>query len=398
MTADVPLAVEPAAPSERLRIAVLANFESVHARTWARYFALRGHDVHAVSFYPPGRPIEGVQLHALRPAPSVGGMRVGGRMAPRRPQWAVRLLTALRFARAGLARTIREIQPDVLQAHYLVEHGFYALAAARFRPLVVTAWGSDVLVAPARSRFDRLIARRVAAGADALTSNNAYMETQLAALGAAPDRIRLVVLGAERYFLERRSESVNLSGGGTAPIVLSTRSLDSPLYNVDVVIRAFAIAQPALPEARLIVAGEGRLRPSLEALAASLELGDVAQFVGQLAPPAFREALSRGHVFVSVPSSDGTSVAVMQAMAAGCFPVLPDIPSQYELVRDGENGFRVPVRDEEALAARLVHALQDAALRRRAAEANLTLVLERGLVETELRKAEALFRELAGRT
>jgi len=398
MSTDVPLAVEPAAPGERLRIAVLANFDSVHARTWVRYFALRGHDVHAISYYPPGRPIEGVQVHALRPSPVAVGAPPGLARARRLPPWAVRLVTALRFGRAGLAATIRQIQPDVLQAHYLIEHGFYALAAARFRPLVVTVWGSDVLLAPERSRIDRLIARRVAAGADALTSNNAYMGTRLVALGARPDRTRLVVLGAERYFLEQREESVNLSGPSAPPTVLSTRSLDSPLYNVDTVIRAFARARRALPDARLMIAGQGRLRPSLEALAASLDLGDAVQFVGHLPPAAFREALSRAHVFVSVPSSDGTSVAVMQAMAAGCFPVLADIPSQYELVTDGENGFRTPVRDEQALAARMIDALRDPALRRQAAEANLALVMKRGLVETELGKAEALFREMAGKS
>ena len=44
--------IEPVAPGERLRIAVLGDFDGVHTRSWLRWFIARGHDVHAISFYP----------------------------------------------------------------------------------------------------------------------------------------------------------------------------------------------------------------------------------------------------------------------------------------------------------------------------------------------------------
>ena len=65
------------------------------------------------------------------------------------PVGFMRLVHAARYARAGLRRVVREIAPDVLHAHYVVEHGFYGLVAG-FHPYVVTAWGSDVLVEPVR--------------------------------------------------------------------------------------------------------------------------------------------------------------------------------------------------------------------------------------------------------
>jgi glycosyltransferase involved in cell wall biosynthesis len=82
-------------------------------------------------------------------------------------------------------------------------------------------------------------------------------------------------------------------------------------------------------------------------------------------------------------------------MAAGCFPVVSDLPTQQEWIEDGVNGLRVPVGDVAALARRLGDALENAALRRDAASRNRRLVEERGLWETYIPQMETLYRRLA---
>jgi len=67
------LDVERVASADRLRIAVLGDFDGVHTRSWLRWFIDRGHDVHAISFYPPAAPLDGVTLHVLKPRASLGG-------------------------------------------------------------------------------------------------------------------------------------------------------------------------------------------------------------------------------------------------------------------------------------------------------------------------------------
>src|SRR5437588_10362306 len=60
--------VERVAPSERLRIAVLGDFDGVHTRSWIRWFIERGHDVHCGSYYALRERIEGATVHVLRKA------------------------------------------------------------------------------------------------------------------------------------------------------------------------------------------------------------------------------------------------------------------------------------------------------------------------------------------
>jgi len=385
-----------------LRICVVGDLDGVHTHRWVRWFAERGHDLHAVSYYEPQRPPPGVTVHALVGGSVSTAVPGGWRPSVRRLAEAAfpslwRLVNGLRYQRRGLRRAIESVEPDVIHAHYVVEHGFYAALAGR-RPLVVTAWGSDVLVAPRRSPLTQAIARYALRRADLVTSNNEYMAQRLVELGAAPGKVALVVLGADAFFLEASEASVNLRPAGeTPPMVISARSLDSRLYNVDVILRAMALVRKRVPGARLLVAGEGRLRAGLERLALRLGLEGAVTFLGHLDREALRDALASSHVYVSVPRSDATAVSTLEAMAVGCFPIVSDLPSQEELVQDGENGFRAPVGDSAALAERIAEALERPDLRRRALEPNRDLVRRKGLLEENMARMEELYRGLAAR-
>jgi len=384
-----------------LRLCVLGDLDSIHTRRWMKPLVTGGHDVHAITYYRPKAAPEGVHLHALDDRPRSIKSTPGA--APSRapstlPPNLLRIVNALRYRRRGLARVIRDVSPDVLHAHYVVEYGFFA-ATAGFHPLVVTAWGSDVLVAARSSPLARLIARYTLRRADLVTSNNEHMTAQLRAMGVSDDRLATIVFGTDAFFLERHADSVNLlpPEAGHPPTIISTRSLDSPLYNVDLVLRAMALLRTRLPDTQLLVAGTGRLRPKLEALARDLGLDQSVRFLGWLDDPALRDAFHRSHVYVSAPNSDATSVATLSAMAAGCFPVLSDLPTQREWVEDGVNGFLVPPGDANALAQRLGDALDNAALRRDAAECNRGIVEARGLWEKNAPVMEDWYRRLAAR-
>jgi glycosyltransferase involved in cell wall biosynthesis len=216
-------------------------------------------------------------------------------------------------------------------------------------------------------------------------------------LGKERAWVQHIVLGVSQSFLQQAPPSVNEGLPDGEPTVISTRSLDTSLYNIDVILRAMVRVRTSIRKARLVVAGDGRQRPELESLARSLGLGDAVTFTGGLGESPFREAIARAHVFVSVPSSDATSVALLQAMGVGAFPVVSDLPSQQELVQDGIQGLRVPVRDEGALADAIIQALEDSELRRTAAARNRAFVEEYGITETNMAKMEAWYYRLAGR-
>ena len=111
---------------ERLRIAVLADFDGPHARSWLRWFIARGHDVHAISFYPPRDAARG-RDHARAAPPRTGDSRGrapcsdAARLDDPRTRAARHHAAGARrcaIGAPGCARVLREIAPDVFHAHF----------------------------------------------------------------------------------------------------------------------------------------------------------------------------------------------------------------------------------------------------------------------------------------
>ena len=384
-------------PGVPLRIAVLGDFDGAHTRRWLRVFVERGHDVHAISYYRARLELPGVTLHVLSgaEAPSsatgVSDGSAASRMKSALPPSLLRLVNVLRYRRAGLARELASIAPDVFHAHYAVEHGFYG-ALSGFHPYVVSAWGSDLLV-ESYTPLGRLIAHFALHHADLVTANDPAMARRAVTLGASD--VQVVRLGVDALFFEG-APSVNLEAPAGPPTMVSDRALE-PLYNVDVVLRAFARLRARLPEARLLVAGDGSERTRLESLAGELGLGDAVRFLGRLEPAALRDALVSAHVYVSVPSSDSLALSTMEAMAVGAFPVVSDLPTQDGWVESERTGLRVPARNVEALSEALERALTDDALRRNAIAPNRAKVEAEGNLERNMLAMERAYYRLAGR-
>jgi glycosyltransferase involved in cell wall biosynthesis len=385
-------------PGPPLRIAVLGDLEGPHTRAWLEVFVERGHDVHAISFYAPTRDIWGVKVHVLRPLRPVPVEPVGKPPRESRspvqhvPASAMRFVHAFRYWKAGLRRVVREIQPDILHAHYVVEHGFYG-SFAGFKPYVVSAWGSDLLVESYKPA-GKLIAQRTLARADLLTANDASLVRRSVDLGLPPERSMVIHLGIERLFLDAKP-SVNLKPDGSPPTIISTRALEQQ-YNVDVLLRAFAHVRRQVDGARLRIAADGARRSYLESLAQELGLYDCVTFMGHLDRQELAQELAKAQVYVSVPASDSLALSNLEAMAAGAFPVVSDLASINGWIVQGVSGLRVRPGDIEALTAALVEALTNADLRRNAVAPNRARVEAEGLRLPNMLLMERHYYRLAG--
>ena len=82
-------------------------------------------------------------------------------------------------------------------------------------------------------------------------------------------------------------------------------------------------------------------------------------------------------VAISVADHDGTPNTLLEAMASGVFPVVGDIESVREWIDDGVNGLLCDKDSPESLAAAILRALDDEALRKAARQRNQRLIAER---------------------
>ena len=132
------------------------------------------------------------------------------------------------------------------------------------------------------------------------------------------------------------------------PLFLSNRNHE-PLYNVGCVLRAFARIQQSMPDASLVVVGDGSRRAELERLARELNLSRT-EFVGRVEPEEMHAYYDAADVLLNASNIDNMPISILEAFAAGVLVVTTNVGGIPYIVTDGETGLMVECGDCEALA------------------------------------------------
>jgi len=124
-----------------------------------------------------------------------------------------------------------------------------------------------------------------------------------------------------------------------------------------VLLRAFALVREEIPDARLVLLGDGELRGELERQARDLDLGESVVFAG-IVDDVWRW-LAQSDVFVLPSLVEPLGIVVMEALAAGVPVVGSDVGGIPELITEGVTGDLVPPGDAETLATAVTTLLRD---------------------------------------
>ncbi|MGK7935217.1 MAG: glycosyltransferase [Xenococcaceae cyanobacterium] len=162
----------------------------------------------------------------------------------------------------------------------------------------------------------------------------------------------------DRELLAKKDDSVDRPWfqDQTIPVILAvgrfTEQKDFPTL-----LRAFALLRQKMT-ARLMILGEGELRPELETMVKQLDLTESVSLPGFVSNPY--AYMSHASAFVLSSRWEGLPTALIEAMACGCPVVATDCPSgPKEILAEGRYGELAPVGDVEALSAALVRTLQN---------------------------------------
>jgi glycosyltransferase involved in cell wall biosynthesis len=368
---------------DRLRLAFLADPNSVHTRRWLSYFAERGHDVHLLDGYQaaiaPGLH-ERIQVHSYS---AHGRLRIP-------------FLSSLQ-GRISLRRALKRLRPDVLHAHYLSRYGWQARLSG-FHPYVISPWGSDLFVTPRTSRRARWWARATLRGADLVTVVSEPMRAAVIEAGARPDLVEPIQFGVDT----QRFSPGAVEGGlaerlalGEARVIFSSRAM-RPIYNQETVIDAFA----ELPADTILVLTARNADPGYLAAVRSriqrLGLQDRARILDEVTEADLPNLLRLAAVVVSVPASDGFPVSVLEAMASGTPVVATDLPPIRPVLGPIAPDLLVPVGDRDALATAMRIALEmEPARRAGLASALRDYAVRVADYEANMQRMETHYRRLA---
>ena len=271
-------------------------------------------------------------------------------LSPRRDARALRELLAL----------LEREAPDVVHTHQGKAGALGRRAARRLGiPAVHTFHGHHFSAPGWRGWLARRVERQLARSTNAIVALSARQADDLHRALGPRHASRIVViapaLDADAFESAARASPVPTPAAGRARILFLGRLV--PVKRVDRLIEALALLRARGRDAELQLAGDGPLRAELEALATQRGVREHVQVLGTLERP--QPYVLAADVVALSSSSEGTPLALLEAMACGRPVVAPDVGGIADLVEDGAQGLVVAEPTPAALAAALEEVLAD---------------------------------------
>lgn len=353
-----------------MKICFLGDAGSIHLRRWVEYFRDNNHQVSIISFR--NAQIKNVDVRFVGEDLNIDSG--GGNF-----KYLKKIKT--------IKKIIKEINPDIINAHYLTSYGLIG-ALIKDRHLVVSTWGSDILVTPKRNIIYKKLTQYVLKKSDLVTSDSNFMSEEIVRLGYDKNKIITRPMGIDpNYFnLQGRINQRN-------KYLLSMRTLCDN-SNIDIIIKAFKKLYEQDSKVKLIITNSGDKKDEVLKLINELKLNEAIEYLGFVDRNMVVELLKKADIFISIPTSDSTSVTLLEAMACGILPIVSDLPANNEWITDGENGLVLDQISEEALYKCMDKGILEYELVNKAREKNAQIIKERAIWRDNMDYINMIYRSL----
>jgi glycosyltransferase involved in cell wall biosynthesis len=285
---------------------------------------------------------------------------------------------------------------DIVNTHFVVPTGPLGHALAKWYrvPNVLSVHGGDLFDPSKRSSPHlhaplRVAVRSMLRGADAVIGQSRDTIRHVADLYGVQRDVGMIPLGIERP-TSIADSSRNAFGVPEDAFVLVTigrlvaRKATAQLVD--------ALAVSALPNAHLLIVGDGPDRDAIERRAAERGVANRVHMLGQATEAEKHAALACADAFVSTSQHEGFGLVFLEAMAFGLPVLCYDRGGQVDFLKSNETGFVAPLNDEVAFVRALRSLHDDREARVRYGQHNLQLV-ENYFIDSCARRYEEVFEE-----
>jgi glycosyltransferase involved in cell wall biosynthesis len=298
-----------------------------------------------------------------------------------------------------LARLCRQYDVQLIHAHQCTPWFYAALSRLRYRrpKLLLEEHGRfyPEVDSPKRRAFNRLVTKRLTHRFVAVS--NDVRERLVKYEGLDPARVEVVYNGVELdppLTPDARTQLRAEFGFGPDDFVVGTVGRFDPIKNLPMLVDALAAARLANANVRGLLIGDGPERAVVEAGLEATGLTRDVRLTG------FRDDARRLvqalDLFVLASYSEGTSMALLEAMGYGVPVAVTRVGGNPEVVTDGETGWIVKSGDVKGLTRAILEAAGDESLRRARASAGRRRYAERFAFDRMLDEYRLRYAELLG--
>ncbi|RXR18318.1 glycosyltransferase [Flavobacterium amnicola] len=270
-----------------------------------------------------------------------------------------------------IKKIAKKFNPDMVIAERTTSYGFLA-ALSGIQPIAIAQQGITDLW-PENSPlyiFKKILQRIAFRKADLIHAWGPVMATHMKNSNVDMNKVLVLPKGINLDFFQfeevKDTQFIN---------AIVTRSL-LPEYKHDVILKAFSILKQNNLPFKLTIVGDGILLDSLKNLAKKLNIENEVVFTGRIKNTDLPLLLQESNFYISMPTTEGVSASLFEAMACGCYPIVTNLPGNKSWISNRENGILVTSEHYKKLAEEIIWASQNDILIKSAVKANRKFIEE----------------------
>ena len=261
-------------------------------------------------------------------------------------------------------KNIRNFKPDIIHSQLFFGAGLDALLASRWPKIPFvgtnhTAISEFVRYSPIKSEWFKNLSLRYVSwyynACDFVTAPSQFVFDEMVQHGFhKPHQVLSNPIDTEEFTPVTPEKKAELKMEFNLPKhVIFYAGRIAAEKNIDIIIKALAVAQKQIPDLKLVIAGQGAAMESLKKLAKELQIENNVIFLGLLNKSALVRYYQSSDVFVITSTSETQSLVLMQGMASGIPAIGVRARALPEYIND-QNGLLVEPGDFKTLAEKIV--------------------------------------------
>ena len=250
-----------------------------------------------------------------------------------------------------IKKIVKSYKPDMIIAERTTSYGFLATFSG-MKPTAVAQQGmTDIWPPNSKTRFfKKKLQDYTFKHADLLHAWGKLIATHMKNSGTDMNKVMVLPKGINL------KQFVFVNNDSTTKInAVVTRTLE-PEYCHDVILKAFQLINEFGIDFTLTIIGDGSLMNYLKKLSEEYNIANKIIFTGRLDSQKVSQILQKSNFYISMPVTEGVSASLFEAMAAGCFPVVTDLPGNRNYINNYENGILIPKGNYILLAEEIASA------------------------------------------
>lgn len=260
---------------------------------------------------------------------------------------------------------VRKIRPDIIHAHWIIPQGFIAVFAQILFgvPVVATAHGADIF--GLQGPMFRVIKRFSLKRFRAVTVVSRALADALVGLIPPDTQPEIISMGVDSilFSADKTDDLIRGRYAVKGPFLLYVGRLTEK-KGVRYLIDAMPQVLKEFPSSKLIIIGSGELEEALKVQATSLELTNSIHFTGSVPNSELPEYYATSDIFIG-PSiqteggdTEGFGLTFVEAAMCGCLVIGTRTGGIGDIIQDNVTGMLVPEKNTEALAEKIIYALE----------------------------------------